>query len=180
MKIKRLCSCMLLALLATSANAQKITPGLWEHTVTMKSRGGEMEAAMAQMQEQLARMTPEQRKQMEAMMGGQGMGMMAGKPTTVRTCITAEQAARDEMAPPDKQCTQVSKERSGKTLRIKFACEGERKGTAEGEFTMDSDKAHHGRLVMETVAQGRPQRVEMEQSGRWVSADCGDIKPRTR
>ena len=101
MKIERLCSCMLLALLATSANAQKITPGLWEHSVTMKSRGGEMEAAMAQMQEQLARMTPEQRKQMEAMMGGQGMGMMAGKPTTVRTCITAEQAARDEIAPPD-------------------------------------------------------------------------------
>lgn len=180
MKIQRLCSCLLLALLATSANAQKITPGLWEHTVTMKSRGGEMEAAMAQMQEQLARMTPEQRKQMEAMMGGQGMGMMAGKPTTVRTCITAEQAARDEMAPPDKQCTLVSKERSGKTLRVKFACEGERKGTAEGEFTMDSDKAHHGRLVMEMVARGQPQRVEMEQSGRWVSADCGDIKPRTK
>ena len=74
----------------------------------------------------------------------------------------------------------MSNERSGKTLRIKFACEGERKGTAEGKFTMDSDKAHHGRMLMETMVQGRPQRVELEQSGRLVSADCGDVKPRAR
>ena len=54
-----------LLLVATSASAQKITPGLWEHTVTMKTASGQMEGAMAAMREQMAKMTPEQRKQVE-------------------------------------------------------------------------------------------------------------------
>ena len=174
----RLCSLVLPALLGTSASAQKISPGLWEHSVTMKSRGGEMDAAMAQMQQEMARMTPEQRKQMEAMMGGQGMGMMAGRPTTVRVCLTPEQAARDEVAPPDSQCRQQSFTRSGKTLRVKFVCEGQHQGTAEGEFTIDSDKAHHGKMVIDGLVRGQAQRIELEQSGRWLSADCGTVKPR--
>ena len=55
------------ALLAAAGGAhaqpQKLRPGLWEHTVAMKSQSGQMEAAMAQMQKSLASMTPEQRKQ---------------------------------------------------------------------------------------------------------------------
>src|SRR4051812_45030560 len=85
------------------AQAQKIAPGLWEHTITMKMQGGEMEEGMKRMQEQLASMPPEKRKQIEEMMArqgagggpglGAGMSMMSGKPTTMKVCITPEQAA---------------------------------------------------------------------------------------
>lgn len=169
------------ALCALPAAAQKLAPGLWEHSVTMKTDSGRMEAGMARMQQQLAAMPPEKRKQVEAMMAGQGMGMGApgaGKPMVVKVCLTPEQAARDEMPQSDGQCKQLSQDRSGKTLRFKFACSGERAATGEGEYTLDSDKAHHGRTVISTVAQGKPERMEMEHSARWLAADCGAVKPR--
>jgi hypothetical protein len=165
---------------ALPAAAQKLTPGLWEHSVTMKTDSGRMEAGMARMQQQLAAMPPEKRKQVEAMMAGQGMGAMggAGKPMLVKVCLTPEQAARDEMPQSDGQCKQLSQERSGKTLRFKFTCSGERPATGEGEYTMDSDKAHHGRTVITSMAQGKPERMDMQHSARWLSADCGAVKPR--
>lgn len=173
----------LAACCALPAAAQKLAPGLWEHSVTMKTASGRMEAGMARMQQQLAAMPPEQRKQMEAMMAAQGMGMGAmgggvGKPMVVKLCLTPEQAARDEMPQSDGQCKQLSQERSGKTLRFKFACTGERPTTGEGEYTLDSNKAHHGRTVISTTADGKPERMEMEHRARWLSADCGAVRPR--
>lgn len=169
--------------LGGSAQAQKIAPGLWEHTVTMKMTG--MEAAQAQMKEQMDRMPPEQRKRMEEMMASRGgpgaaggMGMMSGQPTTVKVCITAEQAARDEIPQHDANCQQTSKERSGKTLKFKFACTGERQATGEGEFTLISDKEHKGHVVVDAVSRGKPMHIEMDNAGRWLAADCGEVKPR--
>jgi hypothetical protein len=168
---------------AGTAQAQKIAPGLWEQSITMKSAGGQMDAAMAQMQEQLARMTPEQRKQMEAMMGsrgGAGMALATGKPASVKVCITPEQAARDEVPQTAQQgnCQQTSRERSGNTLKFKFTCTGDRPATGNGEYTFSSDKAHTGRVVVDTTVRGQPERIEIDNSGRWLSADCGDVKPR--
>jgi len=185
--MKQLAATLALAALAPlwalPAAAQKLVPGLWEHSVTMKTDSGRMEAGMARMQQQLAAMPPEKRKQFEAMMAGQGMGMGmaapgAGQPMVVKVCLTPDQAARDEMPQSDGQCKQLSQERSGKTLRFKFACSGERAATGEGEYTLDSDKAHHGRTVISTAAQGKPERMEMEHRARWLAADCGAVKPR--
>lgn len=53
----------------------KIRPGLWEHSFTIKTQSGEMEAAMTQMQKELAGMPPEQRKMIEQMMELKGVGM---------------------------------------------------------------------------------------------------------
>ena len=49
---------------------------------TMRKGAEQAGAAMKQMQDQLAKMTPEQRAQMEKMMGGNMPGMMTGKPDT--------------------------------------------------------------------------------------------------
>ena len=80
--------CFLSALLlAAPAMAQqhKLTPGLWESEFTMKSADGKMEAAMAQAQQAMAKMPPEQRAQMEAMMKQRGVSMPggAGQPAKV-------------------------------------------------------------------------------------------------
>ena len=179
-------SCFTMALLTTgAAQAQKVAPGLWENTVTMRSGSGQMEMAMAQMREQMAKMTPEQRKQMEAMMAsrgagaGAGAGIASGQPTTVKVCITPEQAASDDFGRHDGNCSTTSKERKGNTVHIKFACTGERKTTGEGEFTISSDKAHRGHMVMDTVMKGQPERLELDTVGRWLSTDCGAVKPRS-
>ena len=164
--------------LAGPAAAQKLAPGLWEHSVSMKAAGGEMAAAMAQMQKELAAMPPEQRKMMQDMMARQGMNVGgAGQAMSMKTCLTPEQAARDQVPPPDGDCRMTSQQRSGNTLRVKFECTGEHKGSGEGEYTFVSDKAHKGRTVLTTTVEGKPERMEMEHSGRWLAASCGSVKP---
>lgn len=165
-------------LLAGPAAAQKLSPGLWEQSVKMKSAGDEMAAAMARMQKEMAAMSPEQRKLMQEMMARQGMSSGGtGQTMAVKICITPEQAARDQVPPPDSNCRITSQERSGNTLRVKFECAGEYKGSGQGEYAFISDKAHKGRTVLTTTVKGKPERIEMDHAGRWLAADCGTIKP---
>jgi hypothetical protein len=179
MKSCSICLALLLPLATTAALAQKFTPGLWENSMTMKSGGTEMDAQMARMKEEMAKMPPEQRKMMEDMMAKQGVSVgAAGKAVTVKVCVTPEMAARDEMPQNDGNCKQTSKERSGNTVRVKFACSGKEATSGESEYTLISDKQHKGRTVVNSIANGKPQRVEMEHSGKWIAADCGDLKPR--
>jgi len=53
-------------LLTPGAQAQSLKPGLWEISYKMKSASCEMEKAMADMQNEMSAMTPEQRKTMRA------------------------------------------------------------------------------------------------------------------
>jgi hypothetical protein len=180
MNIRHPAVALLIAAWVFGAHAQKVSPGLWEHSMTMKTQSGRAEASGARMQEEMARLPPEQRKMMEQMMARQGVSMGAGPgaPLTVRVCVTPEQAARGEFPQGEGRCKQDSLERSGKTMRFKFSCSGNPPSSGSGEYTLISDKAHKGHVVVETLRDGKPERVEMEQSGRWLAADCGEIKPR--
>ena len=51
---------------------------------TMKRMADQINPALKQMQEQLAKMPPEQRAQMEKMMGGRAAGMMSDEPQEIR------------------------------------------------------------------------------------------------
>ena len=169
---------IVLATLSPWAAAQKMTPGLWENTITMKSGDGKMEAAMAKMQESMAKMPPEQRKMMEDMMAKQGVGMAGGKPNAVRVCISKEQAERAEVPQQmEGRCKQDSLQRSATSIKFKFTCT-DPQGSGEGEFRFSDDKAYTGTMVMTTVREGKPQRMEMQQAGKWLGADCGTLKPR--
>jgi Protein of unknown function (DUF3617) len=180
MKTLPVLSLLILLALAQPAWAQKLAPGLWENTSTMKDASPEGAARLARMQEQMAKMSPEQRKMMDQMMakqGGAGMGLAAGQPTTLRVCISPEQAARDYTPQYDGRCKNDGVERSGKTVRARFTCSGEPPSTGETEYTLTSDKAFSGRVVVSSVRQGQPTRMEITQSGRWLAADCGAVKP---
>lgn len=158
------------------AQMQKMRPGLWEHSYTMKSQSGQMEKAMAEMQQQMASMPPEQRKMMEQMMAKQGMGMGAqGK--SIRMCITKEQAERDELPRQEGNCTQQVVQRTGNTIKMKFSCSGNPPTSGESEVTFSSPTAYTGRSIVNTTIDGKPDRMTMDQSGKWLSADCGNIKP---
>lgn len=164
----------------TGAQAQKIRPGLWENTVSMKSSGGQVEAAMAQMQQQLASLPPEQRAQVEAMMARQGIGMGAGKPHTVRSCISPEMAARDQFDTGDGRCKSSGHSRSGNVVRFKFVCQADQHGATgdgEGEFTLVSETENRGKMRINATRQGQTMRMEMDTTSRWLGADCGTLKP---
>ncbi len=176
-KIAPLFSALLVC--TTAASAQSIKPGLWEMQHKM---GGnpQMDQAMAQMQKQMAAMTPAQRKQMEAMMGQQGVSMPSpgtGGGMAMKVCITPEMAARSELpSQSEGQCTSKVTSRSGNTLKMAFTCQNP-PSSGEGTYTFSGDTAYTMKMVMTTTRQGKPESMTMDGQGKWLSADCGAVKP---
>lgn len=164
---------------ALAVQAQTIAPGLWDVTVNVKSAGGELEAGLARMQQEMARLPPDQRKMMEEMMARQGVAVGAGGvANSFRHCVSKEQAERGDVPQDaDGRCKRDSLERSGSTMRFKFSCANP-PTTGTGEFKFSSDKAYTMRLLVDSAAGGQTQRMEMNQSAKWVAADCGSLKPR--
>ncbi len=168
---------LLLLAAAPLACAQTQAAGLWEHNFTIKSDDGKMDAAMAQMQQQLAAMPPERRAQVEAMMASRGVKLGAHG-TSAKYCISKEQAAKPaEPRLSSADCTRQDVTRSGNTVKFKFECSKPQPVTGDGEMTFAGDKAYSGRSNIVTQVRGQPQQMSMEMNGKWLSADCGDIKP---
>ncbi len=169
---------LLLAISSTSfAASSGMKAGLWEHSFTMKSQSGQVEKSMAEMKKQMEKMPAEQRKFMEDMMAKQGLGLSGGM-NSVKVCISKEQA--DNLDIPQKQndnCTQEITSRTDKSVKMKFDCKGSQPSSGEGEFTLTSPTAYTGKAVINTTTQGKPDRMDMDQKGKWLSADCGNIKP---
>ncbi|MDT8441191.1 MAG: DUF3617 domain-containing protein [Desulfuromonadales bacterium] len=157
----------------------KIRPGLWEHSFTIKSRSGEMESAMAQMQEQLASMPPAQRQMMEQMMAAQGVGV-GSMGTSVKVCVTREMSEHDYVPQKDGDCKHQVIKRTGNTMKFRFDCAGDPPSSGEGEITMSNSKTYSGKTTVNTRVDGKPERMEMTQTGKWLSDDCGSIKPPRR
>lgn len=166
---------------ATAASAQTTKPGLWEITNKMQSGSGEMEKAMAGMEKQLASMSPEQRKQMQDMMAKQGvsMGPGSGGAMSVKMCITKEMAERNEM-PQQQQgdCKTTQSPRSGNTMKISYTCT-QPPSSGEGVMTFNGDTAYTMKMNTTSTIKGKAEKMTMDASGKWLSADCGNIKPIT-
>jgi hypothetical protein len=168
----------LLAIAVLPAMAQSTKPGLWE--INNKMGGSaEMDKAMAQMQQQMAGMPPAQRKQMEDMMAKQGMSMGAGSGggISVKVCMTREMVERNEMAQPQQgDCKSTASPRVGNTQKISFTCT-QPPSSGEGQITFTSNEAYTMKMVTTTTVKGKPEKMTLEGSGKWLSADCGAIKP---
>jgi hypothetical protein len=165
--------------MATGANAQSTKPGLWEINTKMQSSSGEMEKAMANMEKQLASMPPEQRKQMQDMMAKQGvsMGSSSGGGMSMKTCLTKEMAERNEL-PQQQQgdCKTTQSPRSGNTMKFAYVCT-QPPSSGEGVMTFSGDTAYTMKMNTTTTVKGKPEKMSMDSSGKWLSADCGNIKP---
>lgn len=162
------------------AAAQGVKPGLWE--VTQKMGGNpKADAAMAQMQQQMAAMSPEQRKMMQDMLAKQGMSMpgaAAGGGMNMRHCLTPEMAARIEPPPAaDGKCRTQVTHRSASEMKMTFQCT-EPPSSGDSTVRFQGDGAYTSITNVTTQVAGKPERTTIEGSARWVSANCGAVKPR--
>jgi hypothetical protein len=168
----------LLAVLASTAGAQNLKPGLWEVTHKMHSSSGQMEHGMAQMQQQMASMPPEQRKMAEEMLARQGVKMGNGGAggMSETTCKTNEMDEKNELPAQQGDCKTTSQSRSGNTMKFAVACTNP-PSTGEGQVVFTSPEAYSMKMVVNTQAQGKPEKMNMEGGGKWLGPDCGNIKP---
>jgi len=167
-------------LLATATHAQTVKPGLWEITNQMQGTpGSKADAAMAQMQKQMASMSPEQRKMVEDMMAKKGlqMGTTAGGGMAVKICLTPEMAARNEVAPAQQgSCTHTPSPRSGNTQKFSFSCTSP-PSHGEGQVTYTSPEAYAMQMTTTTTRKGKEETMHMQGQGKWLGSDCGSVKP---
>lgn len=168
----------LLVTTCTLAGAQTIKPGLWE--VSSKMGGNpEMDKAMAQMQQQMAAMPPEQRKMMQGMMAKQGVSMAAGPGGTMlsKMCLTQEMVERNQLPVHEKgNCTNTVSNQSAAGMNIRFVCT-DPAATGEGRVNFKGDSAYDMKMTMNTTHQGKAMTTTMDANGKWLGADCGAIKP---
>lgn len=168
---------LFLSLISSNTFAlSKMKPGLWEHNFTIKSDSGQVEKAMAEMKKRLAEMPAEQRKMMEEMMASKGLGM-SNKGNSLKVCISKAQA--ENMDIPQNQgqnCSQEVTERTDTTIKMKFNCTGGSETSGTGEFTLTSPTTYKGKAQVNTKVKGTIERMDIDQSGKWLSNDCGNIK----
>ncbi len=161
--------------LATGVCAQTMKPGLWEITNNMQSGGKDLTAAMASMQKQMAAMPPEQRKMMQDMMAKQGvqMGSGTGGGMSIKMCLTPEMVERNEVAPKQQgDCTHTTSPRVGGTMKYSFKCT-KPASSGQGEVTFTSPEAYSMKMSMTSAE----RNMDMQANGKWLGANCGDIKP---
>ncbi|MDB5946751.1 MAG: hypothetical protein JWQ33_1777 [Ramlibacter sp.] len=168
-----------LAATVLPAGAQSLKPGLWEITNRMQSGSGQMETAMSQMQKQMASMPPDQRRMIEEQMAKSGVRMGAAGPAggmSVKVCMTKEMTEKNEVPAQQGDCKTTSQGRTGNSMKMAFACTSP-PSSGEGQVTFSSPESYTTKMAINTQVDGKSEKVNMESSGKWLSADCGNVKP---
>ena len=160
---------------ATAVHAQTLKPGLWE--VSSKMQGG-IGSAITAIQEQMAKMPPDQRKMMQDMMAKQGTSMGAAGPGSVtsKVCLTKEMIERNEMPGSQGDCTSTTSQRVGNAIKTSFTC-AKQGSSGEGQFTFISPEAYTVKMSINGVVQGKSEKTDIEGAGKWLATDCGTVKP---
>ena len=159
----------------TTTTGPKIEPGLWEINIALKSQSGKAEAAVKQAQAYISQLPPDQRKAVEQMMAQQNI-RLGDKSSTVQACISKEDAERGEIPQQAGDCTQQVLERGSNSMKVKFACTTTPPANGEAVVTFQSATAYTSQAVVDTVVVGQPERVNVDQTGRWLATDCGNVK----
>lgn len=161
----------------TLADASPIRHGLWEYKFSMRMQNAEIEKQIQEAQKLFATMPPEQRKMMEQTMASYGMAFGSDM-QTLKICISEEKASLGIIPQQDGNCTYKVIERKDNHLKMTFTCDGDSPVSGESEITFNSPTSYTGKSVINTMVQGQSERMTVEQNGKWLSYDCGNIKPR--
>lgn len=161
-----------LASFADDMTPLNVKPGLWEDTVATQSSG--MPAAIPD--DVLAKMPPERRAQIEAMMKG------AMAPHTVKACVTPDQIKKatifDDRA--NSTCKRTITSSSSDAIAFHMECNtGRSKTVADGHFqAVDSENIRGEITGTTTTPDGRTIPSKTTFSGKWLSSDCGNLQPK--
>jgi hypothetical protein len=101
-------------------------------------------------------------------------------PIAVKVCISKEMANRDQPPPSshDADCQKKNFLLSGNSYSADIVCDGanfQGQGTVTGTFV--SRQSFSSTSDMKGTSHGRQFNQHAEISGKWLSADCGDVKP---
>jgi len=159
----------------TLCATDNITPfnvkeGLWEVTVSHSMSG--MPATPNIPPDALAKVPPEQRARVEAMMKG-------GPSTDVRKeCVTKEKLEKHSAFSNNRgDCTRTVVTSTASKLEVKFHCE-EKQSSSDGTFLMEamgSDDVK-GTMHMVSNSNGHTMNMDFTIASKYLGPACGDVK----
>ena len=174
-----LCSLLgasVLALAAIGASAQtapKIKPGLWQIHMEQERNGQKVPDASERMKDHMKDMTPERRKQFEEMMKQRGVDPNATD--TVKLCYSQKMVDRGAWTAQE-GCKTDFTNRSATSWKWHSVC-SELGYEGEGEATFSDADNFTVKSSGVSTAGGKTLKVNSTRTGKWLSADCGGVKP---
>ncbi len=77
---------------------------------------------------------------------------------------------------PDDKCKQVLTTNTATRLEGTVTCTGEHPTSGEMHIQTSGPTAFTGTMKMNAAEGGRTMVVDMKMTGKWLGADCGDVK----
>ena len=144
-------------------------PGLWSVQVEVENNGKKINVSN-EIAQAMAKMSPEQRKKMQEMMGN-----MANDQGGTQTCFTQDMLTPEKMLKQqsNKKCDMKLTTNTPAVMVGSFTCVDGTKGDMKWETSSDKMKG-----IINTVSPKRGKAV-MNIAGKFVASDCGKIKPPT-
>jgi hypothetical protein len=165
-----------------SAQAPNIKPGLWQLDVTMPGEASApaMAGMLKQMKAQMASMPPEQRKEIEKTLADlQARDTeFTGNGLRTKECITKDDIANFDLLGKKEAdtCTRKSSPTAG-GVKVSMVCTRPRM-KVDAAVKFQGEKAYTFESVATTTGpDGKPLSHKSSGSGKWLSSDCGKIKP---
>ena len=120
----------------------------------------------------LAKMPPDQRARIEA--------MMKGTPSTDvrKECITKEKLEKHSAFSNNRgDCTRTVVSSTGTKLEVRFHCE-EKQSSSDGNFLIEAigSDSVKGTMHMVSNSNGRTMNMDMVINSKYLGSDCGDVK----
>ncbi len=156
-----------------------VRPGLWEMTSERTTSGMPAPQAIPAIPpEVLAKMPPAQRAQIEAAMSARSKALSGTNVTKV--CVTAETLRKGRVLgiEQDPSCKRTRETRTARLWQLQETClSGGRQRTLDIDYQAINRETITGsvNVAMSTGAQSMTMKQAVR--GRWLGADCGDIKP---
>jgi hypothetical protein len=152
--------------------AFEVKPGLWEHSIDLKSESGRLEIALELARTQMQLLPPAQRKVVEDTLAQQGIKADFVN-QTFQNCITEEEAVSGVFQfAEDGGCEQTSVSTEGALTDIRFTC-----AQGEGELTLINGSNYTGSSSMQLNFAGVIENATATHSGRWVGESCAALGP---
>ena len=161
------CILSLTVAVASSAfAAANMEAGLWEVTTQSSTA------------KSLPQIPPAQIEQMRKM--GIDLSKLQSGVITNKVCISKEMAAKNELPKTvDKEsgCEIKNQVQHGDTYTMDMVCDGRMKGKGVMTTVFSGKKSFSSRTQFQGNVSGLPINDESNTSGKWLSADCGSVKP---
>lgn len=164
--MRKLAVPLLLLPLLTAFAADHMKAGLWEMTIKSDAM------------KNMPKISPQQREQMHRM--GISVPQMDNDGMVTKVCVSQQMAERDQppvMSHDASGCKTRNFQRNGGGYSLEVVCDGMMKGEGKAKGTFSGSDSFTSSYDFNGTVQGRPVSQHQETSGKWLSADCGDVKP---